>query len=158
MSKAREKKAQRRTLDKRRSRQRKKTGRLVTLYSLFAALSTLANIGSQELSIRAYQGPLAVPLSVIVGTASGLILKYVLDKRFIFGFKPSSRAHDQSTFLLYSLMGVFTTFIFWGFEFFFDWLFHAKDMRYLGGVIGLVIGYVSKYQLDRRYVFKEQSP
>lgn len=131
---------------------------MVTLYSLFAALSTLANIGSQELSIRAYQGPLAVPVSVIVGTASGLILKYVLDKRFIFGFKPSSRAHDQSTFLLYSLMGVFTTFIFWGFEFLFDWLFHAKDMRYLGGVIGLVIGYVSKYQLDRRYVFKEQSP
>lgn len=130
----------------------------MTFYSLFAAVSTLANIGSQELSIRVYQGPLDVPVSVIVGTASGLILKYILDKRFIFGFKPSSRAHDQTTFLLYSLMGVFTTFIFWGFEFLFDWLFHTKDMRYLGGVIGLVIGYVSKYHLDRRYVFKGQSP
>jgi len=27
-------------------------------------------------------------------------------------------------------------------------------MRYVGGVIGLAIGYYVKYQLDKRYVFK----
>jgi hypothetical protein len=26
-------------------------------------------------------------------------------------------------------------------------------MRYLGGIIGLAIGYLMKYRLDRRYVF-----
>mgnify|MGYP006293204599 CR=1 FL=1 len=133
------------------------TSRLVTLYGLFAALSTLTNIGSQEISIRLYQGPFNIPLSILVGTAVGLVAKYILDKRYIFGFKPVSRGHDHATFLLYSLMGVFTTFIFWGFEFFFDWLFHEKEMRYLGGIIGLIIGYVSKYQLDSRLVFKEKS-
>ena len=149
------KKSGREPLPKKRSSSRaKKTTRLVTLYSLFAALSTLTNIGSQEVCIRLYDGPFNIPASVLAGTAVGLIVKYVLDKRYIFGFKPVNRSHDHATFLLYSLMGVFTTAIFWGSEFFFDWLFHEKDMRYLGGVIGLMIGYISKYQLDKRFVFK----
>ena len=29
-------------------------------------------------------------------------------------------------------------------------------MRYLGGVIGLMIGYIIKYQLDKRYVFRRE--
>jgi hypothetical protein len=48
---------------------------------------------------------------------------------------------------------VVTTAIFWGFEFGFDRLFQSKDMRYLGGLIGLAIGYWTKYRLDKRYVF-----
>jgi preprotein translocase subunit SecA len=38
-------------------------------------------------------------------------------------------------------------------EFGFDFLFGTKLMRYVGGVIGLAIGYAIKYQLDKRYVF-----
>jgi hypothetical protein len=29
-------------------------------------------------------------------------------------------------------------------------------MRYLGGVIGLTIGYLAKYHLDKRFVFKAE--
>ena len=54
---------------------------------------------------------------------------------------------------LYTAMGLATTVIFWGFEFGFHHLFATREMRYLGGVIGLAIGYVSKYYLDKRYVF-----
>jgi hypothetical protein len=48
--------------------------------------------------------------------------------------------------------------IFWGFEFTFEYLFETKALRYLGGVIGLCIGYVVKYQLDKRYVFTGAQP
>ena len=30
-------------------------------------------------------------------------------------------------------------------------------MRYLGGMIGLAIGYLTKYHLDKRYVFRTES-
>ena len=50
-------------------------------------------------------------------------------------------------------MGLVTTAIFWGFEFTFDAIYQTKEMRYVGGVIGLAIGYYVKYQLDKRFVF-----
>ena len=46
-----------------------------------------------------------------------------------------------------------TTAIFWGFEYGFWLAFGTARMRYLGGVIGLVIGYVTKYHLDKHFVF-----
>ena len=128
--------------------------KLTFTYALLALIATLGNIAAQELSGRLYAGPAAVTLSVLVGTAAGLVLKYVLDKRYIFRFKAQSAAHDGKTFVLYAVMGLVTTVIFWGFEFGFDLLFESKSMRYLGGVIGLGIGYVTKYQLDKRYVFR----
>jgi hypothetical protein len=48
-------------------------------------------------------------------------------------------------------MGLATTAVFWGFEFCFHFFFASKEMRYLGGVIGLTIGYVIKYHLDKRF-------
>ena len=52
-------------------------------------------------------------------------------------------------------MGVFTTLIFWGTEIAFDAMGDEPWLRYLGAVIGLSIGYVTKYYLDRRFVFRE---
>jgi putative flippase GtrA len=81
------------------------------------------------------------------------VVKYVLDKHFIFQFRARNAVHDGQTFALYTLMGLVTTVIFWGFEFGFHHLFETKEMRYFGGVIGLAIGYLTKYHLDKRYVF-----
>lgn len=127
--------------------------KLAVVYTLLAIVATIFNIGSQDIVIRLYQGSYAVTLSILVGTAVGLLVKYVLDKRYIFRFKAAGAAHDAKTFLLYALMGVITTVIFWGFEYAFDAIFETKEMRYLGGVIGLAIGYVVKYWLDKRFVF-----
>jgi len=127
--------------------------KLVFNYTLFAVFSTVANILSQDISIQIYSGAYAVYLSMIVGTAIGLIVKYLLDKKFIFRFQVRNAAHDSQTFVLYTVMGVVTTVIFWGFELGFDYLFGSKEMRYLGAVLGLGIGYVIKYQLDKRFVF-----
>ncbi len=75
----------------------------------------------------------------------------------IFRFHARNATHDGQTFALYTLMGVATTLVFWAFEFGFDHLFETKGMRYLGGVLGLAIGYVTKYHLDKRYVFRAES-
>jgi putative flippase GtrA len=120
---------------------------------MFAIVATLANIGSQEVVARLHQGPRELWASLLVGTVVGLTVKYVLDKKYIFGVTARNVVDDSRMFLLYSLMGVVTTLVFWGFEFSFDLVFDNRPMRYVGGVIGLAIGYALKYRLDRRYVF-----
>jgi putative flippase GtrA len=131
--------------------------KLALTYALLAMIATATNIGAQDLTVRLYSGAYAVLLSVAVGTGVGLIVKYVLDKRYIFRFRAKNVAHDSRTFVLYSLMGLATTVIFWGFEFGFNAVFQTKEMRYLGGIIGLAIGYLTKYHLDKRFVFRSQT-
>ena len=126
---------------------------IAVLYTLFAAFSTVINIGTQMLSIWAYNGPYSVEVSILIGTAAGLPLRYLLEKRYIFAFKSNNIAHDGQLFVLYSFMGVFTTAIFWGVEYAFHLIFTTDTMRYVGGVIGLAIGFYVKYQLDKKYVF-----
>jgi len=129
----------------------------VLLYAVFSALATAANIGSQALFISLYNGLYAIPLSILVGTAVGMPVKYVLEKRYIFSFKADNLIHDWKLFMLYGWMGVFTTALFWGIEWFFYVSFETDSMRYFGGVIGLTLGYLIKYHLDKRFVFIRQS-
>ncbi len=131
----------------------KKRFAIVVLYIVFASLSTAINIGSQMLSMSIYKGLYAVEISILVGTATGLPLRYLLEKRYIFSFKSSDIRHDGQLFVLYSFMGVLTTTIFWLTEYAFHLLFAEDFMRYVGGVIGLGIGFYVKYRLDKKYVF-----
>lgn len=128
---------------------------LACSYAAFALLAMAANIAVQDCIVRIDGN--AILVSVLVGTGAGLVVKYVLDKRYIFGFRPRNMAHDGLTFALYAGMGLVTTAVFWGFEFGFQYLFASKEMRYLGGIIGLSIGYLAKFHLDRRYVFRAES-
>lgn len=130
--------------------------KLAIRYAILAAVATVANIASQEGTLHFYQGLFAIGGSIFVGTAVGLVVKYVLDKRYIFRFKAQNRRHDSRVFVLYTVMGLLTTVIFWGFEWGFQCLYETKEMRYLGGVIGLALGYLTKYQLDKRFVFRVQ--
>lgn len=128
--------------------------KLAINYAILALIATAANIGAQDLVIRSYSGPFGLLASVVVGTGIGLVVKYALDKRYIFRFRARSVAHDMQSFAVYTVMGLATTMIFWGFEFGFHHIFETKEMRYLGGAIGLAIGYLIKYHLDKRYVFR----
>lgn len=127
---------------------------IASYYILFSILATVANIGTQDLVVRLYTGSFQLIGSVIFGTGVGLVVKYMLDKRYIFQFCAQSIAHDTQTFALYTVMGLATTAIFLSFEFGFHYLFDTKEMRYVGGVIGLAIGYLVKYHLDKRFVFR----
>lgn len=124
-------------------------------YAIFALLSTIVNILFQYLSFLVYEGFLSLYVAMFIGTIAGLVLKYVLDKKYIFYHTPKSKKDDGKKFFLYSLMGVFTTFIFWAFEIGFDYMYESENAKYVGGVLGLSIGYVVKYFLDKKYVFKD---
>jgi putative flippase GtrA len=128
--------------------------KLAPTYLLLAVIATLVNIAVQDLFIHAYSGPYGVLLAACGGTGAGLVLKYLLDKRYIFRFRARSLGHDGRVFLLYTTAGLATTVIFWGFEFGFDYLFDSRQWRYAGAALGLGIGYLCKYQLDKRYVFR----
>lgn len=127
--------------------------KLALTYALLALLATLANIGTQDLAMRLYGGPHALVLAMAAGTGAGLVLKYALDKRYIFRFRARSLGHDSRTFALYTAMGLATTAVFWSVELAFHWLYATPGMRYLGAALGLALGYVIKYYLDKRYVF-----
>jgi putative flippase GtrA len=124
-------------------------------YALFALISTVVNIAFQYISFLVYDGYLSLYAAMIAGTAAGLVLKYILDKKYIFFHTPKNKRDDGKKFFLYSLMGIFTTFIFWGFEIGFDYMFESQNAKYIGAVIGLGIGYIVKYFLDKKFVFKD---
>ena len=126
---------------------------LAIKYTIFAVISTLFNLLFQYLSFLGYSGFGSLYVAMFFGTLAGLVAKYILDKKFIFYHTPTDKKDDAKKFALYSLMGVFTTIIFWGTEITFDTLSQDPNAKYLGAVIGLSIGYVIKYFLDKKYVF-----
>ena len=128
--------------------------RLAMLYMAFAIVATLCNILAQDICNYLYSGDFSILISIIIGTGFGLVVKYILDKKYIFQYKTKTSGHNRQIFFLYTIMGILTTMIFWGFEFGFHYIFETKEMRYLGGILGLMIGYICKYYLDKRYVFR----
>lgn len=132
---------------------------LLARYAAFAVVATLANLFTQrillsQLEFSKGQNGAAFVVALVGGTLVGLILKYMLDKRWIFGDASSGlRAHSRK-FTLYSVMGLATTAIFWGSETIFWVLWQTDLMREIGAILGLTIGYVVKYHLDKKYVFR----
>lgn len=97
--------------------------KIALLYSLFAIISIVANLLAQDITVRLYHLEYQIALSVAVGTAVVLLIKYILEKKFIFRFSVNNLALDTSLFAMYTAMGIVTTFIFWGFEFTFEYFF-----------------------------------
>jgi putative flippase GtrA len=123
-------------------------------YSLFAAVAIGCNLGTQRLMDAAYGGRFSVYVSLFVGTLVGLVVKYTLDKRFVFYDSTTGVVGRGWQFVRYALTGVLTTAVFWGLELGAFAVLHTQPARYLGGAVGLALGYWIKYQLDKRLVFK----
>ena len=126
---------------------------LVIKYSAFAIISTLLNLIIQYISSESYTGFASLYVAMFFGTMAGLIAKYILDKKFIFYHTPINKRDDVRKFAIYSVMGGFTTIIFWGTEIAFDTLWNDHNAKYFGAALGLSIGYMIKYFLDRKFVF-----
>jgi len=126
-------------------------------YLLFALIATGVNLAVQYPFFELFSGWWVIYVALLFGTLAGLVTKYWLDKRWIFVYTPKSKQDDLSRFGLYSLMGVFTTIIFWGTEMAFYHLVAFEGSQYIGGALGLAIGYVIKYELDKRFVFKSDA-
>lgn len=126
---------------------------IATRYVLFAVIATVANFAAQELVIGITPvAPLA--LSILAGTAVGFAVKYVLDKKWIFYDRYTSHSGEVRKATLYALFSVLTTAVFWAFEIGFWMIWQTDAAKYTGGAIGLAIGYLAKYSLDRRFVFR----
>lgn len=127
---------------------------LVLKYSLFALIATIINLFTQFISLAIYSQNFSLYIAMFFGTLTGLIAKYILDKKYIFYYVVKDKKENSQKFILYSIMGVFTTLIFWGFEIGFDYIFDSEIAKYIGAIIGLSIGYITKYFLDKKFVFK----
>ncbi|WP_017669684.1 GtrA family protein [Blastomonas sp. AAP53] len=131
--------------------------RLVLHYAAFAILATIANLGTQSLLLSVNDGAIFYYAALVCGTGAGLVLKYALDKYWIFADPGRDIVTNAQQFSLYSLMGVATTLIFWTVETTFWIVWDTHQARVAGALLGLGIGYCVKYHLDRRFVFAGRS-
>jgi len=128
---------------------------LILRYGGFAVIAVLVNLATQRLVLALpWPAPgIALAAAIAAGTLTGLVIKYLLDKRWIFFDAEGGLAAHGRKFTLYTVMGLVTTAIFWGTETAFWLIWRTDPMRELGAVLGLTAGYVTKYQLDKRFVF-----
>jgi putative flippase GtrA len=126
-------------------------------YVLFAVVSGLSNLASQEIVVRVL--PLApIMASVLFGTGVGFLVKYLLDKRWIFLDTYDGHVAEIRKFTVYGLSGVGTTLLFWTIELGAWHVWQTVEAKYIGAVIGLSLGNWIKYLLDRQYVFPRAMP
>lgn len=123
-------------------------------YALFAGAATCVNLVTQAAELSIYRGPFRLAAAMTVGTGTGLLAKYVLDKHWIFFDASRGMVGHARKIGLYTATGVFTTAIFWAVEYGFDTLSGDGRWGLVGAMIGLGLGYALKYRLDRRYVFR----
>lgn len=126
---------------------------MILRYIIFAIISIAINLLTQYF-VLIFADVLCI--AMFFGTFLGLITKYFLDKKFIFYYRSKNKIDDGKKFFVYSFFGIFTTLVFWGFEISFDAVFKSDLAKYVGALLGLVIGYVLKYFLDKNFVFKER--
>lgn len=139
-------------------------------YMSFAAISIILNLASQYIvrillifflptfantKFLSFEYWFLIALGF--GTVIGFLFKFVVDKFVVFEEKLSAnrKAEIQKTskqISIYFSFAIFTTMIFWGFEFTFKILL-SGNWYLFGGLIGLIIGYTVKFLLDRKFVF-----
>ena len=126
---------------------------LFSRYILFAVIATLVNLFTQRTVLMLSSFEHVLFFAIFIGTLVGLLIKYILDSRWIFTQAKTSALKQKRKFLFYTLTGVVTTGIFWAAEFSFWLIWQTEVMRELGAVLGLSVGYLAKFHLDSRYVF-----
>lgn len=129
---------------------------LILRYAAFAVVATLANLAAQRVVLGFGETGVYFAAAVGAGTLVGLVIKYLLDKRWIFYDLETGAKNHSRKFSLYTAMGIITTAIFWGTETAFWLIWQTGAMRELGAILGLSVGYVVKYNLDRRFVFTDR--
>ena len=129
---------------------------LILRYTAFALVATIANLAIQRAVLQFGETGIYFAVAVGAGTIVGLVIKYLLDKHWIFYDIETGVKNHSRKFLVYTAMGLFTTAIFWGTETAFWLIWQTEIMRELGAILGLSVGYVLKYNLDRHFVFTDR--
>lgn len=123
-------------------------------YTFFCIIAITINLLIQRFFIYSLDLSNAYFFALVFGTIGGLVSKYFLDKKYIFLDMDHSYINNRNKFFLYSLNGILTTIIFWSSESLFYFLFQSHFAREIGAILGLTVGYILKYRLDKKFVFK----
>ena len=132
------------------------TNSIIFRYIVFAILATIANLLTQRVLFLFDNNSIMFVVAILSGTIVGLVIKYTLDKRWIFYDSSKEFKDHKIKFYLYTVMSIMTTLIFWGIETLFWFFWKTEFMREIGALLGLTIGYFVKYNLDRKFVFINQ--
>ena len=129
---------------------------ILVRYVSFAIIAGAMNLMTQAIVFGlAPVQPLAA--SILAGTAVGFMVKYILDKRWIFFDDYDGAAQEVRKIFLYGSFSVAMTLVFWGFEIAFFEIGGTQTAKYTGAVIGLSIGNFAKYLLDRGITFNQKA-
>jgi len=117
------------------------------LYLIFAIAAIIINLLTQNILdyflVNIY-------IQIFSGTLAGLLIKYFLDKKFVFG---NPKVNTAKSFMLYSFFGGMLTPLWWSIELVFVFYFGTLLAQNIGALIGLTVCYYLKYLLDKKYVF-----
>lgn len=128
---------------------------LTLRYTVFAIIAMFLNLAAQRAVLWVEDSPRGLTAAIVAGMGVGLVVKYLLDKYWIFADTSSGLSQHTQKFTLYTLSGVGTTIISCGSEVGFWLIYGTHFMREIGALIGLSTGYAMKYNLDKRFVFRE---
>ena len=127
---------------------------IATKYIFFAIFSTSMNLLAQFFTFSLLDYSFTIYIAILNGTVAGLVVKYFLDKYYIFQIN-ISKLSNKNTFIPYVFTSIFTTIIFWFTELWFVSYVDILHTEYVGAIVGLSIGYTLKYFLDKHFVFNE---
>lgn len=133
-------------------------------YMIFAIIAIVINLITQYIfelltksmftdisSTLILSFPVWFIIALGMGTLIGFIFKFLVDKYIIFN-TITSLAETTSELIKYFGFAILTTFIFWGSEVSFLFVF-GEEFYLIGGLFGLFIGYTLKFIFDKNYVF-----
>jgi putative flippase GtrA len=124
-------------------------------YAACAVAASAINLSVQWGILSVDTSGRGLAAALLAGTACGLVAKYVLDKHLVFEASAVGPVSEARRFSLYTATGVVTTALFWAVEAAAHAVFGSAAAVTFGGAVGLALGYVLKFALDRRFVFSE---
>lgn len=129
------------------------TNKCMFKYFCASYFSLIVNLMAQYAShCLFYNFTMELYVSILIGTLVGFFSKFVLDTKYIFKSKIKVISNEG---FLYCWFSIFITAIYFVFELSFGYVFDSIEMRLIGAFIGLNVGYLVKYKVDEKYVFKK---
>lgn len=92
--------------------------------------------------------------SYALGLFVGFVIKYLLDKKYVFNDGYENRKAETKKAGLYAFMSILCTILSVGITGSFKIVVGVQFAKRIGWFLGLLFGYTAKFFLDKKYVFK----
>lgn len=126
---------------------------LATRYAAFALFSTAVNWAMQLAILRTIPGRFSIYAALFVGTGAGFVVKYLLDKNYIFQHASANRTQEAWVLALYLGTSIVMTAFYLVSQAVIFFVYGEGVVYYASGTAVLLLGYAIKFALDGRFVF-----